>query len=402
MDLSGPLPPARHGRPIAVVLAAVVVLLAGIVLIGCGQPNGGSPSGSATGSPGGSGTPGATDATPTDGESGSGALPTAFPTTSNGYFLTPADLADRVALAARGQPPYAAAQAEVVADAEAALKAAPHPVAALNITGTEGPFVDDTATAYGLGLAYATTGDVRFAQGARTYIVAWVTSTKSLVNACATDGKCQTSLIVARVVPGFVFAADLIRPAGVLTTDDERGLQAWLHDLILPELPTRAGNWGDAGNFSRAAITDFLGDRSGFARALDEWKARMDEVPADGDLPDEVRRGPDGMSYTQEALQYKIAVARLAEIRGTDLWSYVGKQGGTLKAAIDLLRTYWFNPGGWPYDGNVRVPTSSPMWEIAFQHYKDPAWRKVFADDRPFGGAGHAAIRWTTLTNGIP
>ena len=72
----------------------------------------------------------------------------------------------------------------------------------LDIPGTEGPFVDDTATAYGLALAYATSGDIRYAQAARDYIDAWVGTTKGLVNACPDDGGCQTSLIVARVVPG--------------------------------------------------------------------------------------------------------------------------------------------------------------------------------------------------------
>ena len=381
-----------------------------MVLIAGGLLGGTAPTPSPTDGPTASSTDGgpttSDDASPTDGASGpatpSGPPPTPFPTTSVGYLVTPAELADRVARAARGEQPYADAQADVIADAEVALKAHPDPAAALNITGTEGPFVDDTATAYGLALAYATTGDVRYAQGARIYIMSWVGTTTSLVNACPGDGSCQTSLIVARVVPGFVFAADLIRPAAVLTDDDQRALATWLHDLILPELPTRSGNWGDAGDFSRASITDYLGDGAGFAMALDEWKARMDTVPADGHLPDEVRRGPDGMSYTQEALQYKVAVARLAELRGTDLWSYVGKQGGTLKAALDLLRKYWFDAGAWPYDGNVRVPSAGAMWEIAYQHYKEPAWRKVFADARPLGGQGHSAIRWTTLTNGIP
>ena len=42
------------------------------------------------------------------------------------------------------------------------------------------------------------------------------------------------------------------------------------------------------------------------------------------------------------------------------------------------------------------------MWEIAYQHWQDPAWPAIFAADRPFGAVGHSAIRWTTLTNGIP
>ncbi len=323
-------------------------------------------------------------------------------TPAKGYLVLPADLADRTASAAQGTEPYVAAREDLLAFADQALQRAPRPMTNLDIPGTEGPFVEDTATAYGLALAYAVSADIQYATAAREYIDAWVGTTKGLVNACPDGGGCQTSLIVARVVPGFVFAADLIRPSGVWSAEDDAALRIWLKDLILPDLPTRAGNWGDAGNFSRAVITDYLGDPAGFAKALDEWRGRMDAVPADGHLPDEVRRGEDGMSYTQEALQYKVATARLAEQRGADLWSYVGKQGGTLRGALDVLATYWFRRADWPWDGNVRVPSPSPMWELAYQHWQDPAWPKIFAAARPFGEGGHAAIRWTTLTNGIP
>ena len=202
-------------------------------------------------------------------------------------------------------------------------------------------------------------------------------------------------------MPGFVFAADLIRGSGAWSAADESALRTWLHDLILPNLPVRAGNWGDAGDFSRAAITDFLGDSAGFAKALDEWRARMDAVPADGHLPDEVRRGSDGMSYTQEALQYKVAVARLAELRGVDLWSYVGRPGATLRGAIGSCERYWFVRATGRTTRRSSVPSPSPMWEIAYQHWQDSGWTGDLRSERPFGGDAHSAIRWTTLTNGI-
>jgi hypothetical protein len=121
---------------------------------------------------------------------------------------------------------------------------------------------------------------VRYADAAREYIMAWVRTTNRLLNVCPDDGACQTSLIVGRVAPGFVYAADLIHPANVLTASDDAAFRAWLHDLILPALSVRPSNWGDAGNFSRAVISDYLGDRTGFAKALDEWRQRIDLIQA--------------------------------------------------------------------------------------------------------------------------
>jgi len=383
MDAADDRPPPR--RRSTGIFAAVLIVLAGLALVGGGLATGERPAPSVSPPP----TLAPTPVLPAPG------------TAASGYLVTPTDLAGRVAAAAKGTEPLASAREEVLADADQALTESPRPAASLNIPGTEGPFVDDTATAYGLALAYAVSGDERYAEGAKRYIMAWVDTTTELVNACPDNGGCQTSLIVARVVPGFVFAADLIRPTAILSADDEAKLRAWLQDKILPILPTRSGNWGDAGNFSRAVISDYLGDQDGFAKALAEWRTRMDAVPADGSLPDEVRRGSDGMSYTQEALQYKLGTARLAELRGTDLWSYVGTGGASLRTAVDNLAKYWSTPESWPWDPEVRVPSPSPMWEIAFQHWTDPSWPAIFAADRPFGLTGHSAIRWTTLTNGI-
>lgn len=377
--------PARRPQPrlSTVAVGGIVLVLAGIVIVGAAIAGGGR----STPSSAPSGQPEPTLSLPLPGSA------------ATGYLLNSTDLSERARQATAGSQPLAGALAELLGDADAALSADPHPMVNLDIPDTEGPFVDDTATAYGLALAYATTGEVRYAEGAKTYIQAWVGTTTTLTNACPGGGGCQTSLIVARVVPGFVFAADLIRPARVMTVADETALRAWLHDLILPILPTRDGNWGDAGNFARAALTDYLGDSAGFANALEEWRARLDVVPADGHLPDEVRRGKDGMAYTQEALQYKLGTARIAELRGTDLWSYVGKGGASLRTAVDLLAGYWFKSADWPFDGAVRVPTPSPMWEIAYQHWREAAWPAIFAGNRPFGLEGHSAIRWTTLTN---
>jgi hypothetical protein len=385
MDSVDEHPPPRRPRTTGIV-AAVLIVLAGLALVSSGLAVGERPAPSVSPAP----TPTPTADVPAPGSA------------ATGYLVTPADLADRAALAAQGVEPWASAQAEVVSDADRALLDQPRAQVDLDIPGTEGPFVSDTATAYGLALAYAVTGDTTYAQGARGYINAWVSTTKTLLNACPNDGACQTSLIVGRVVPGFVFAADMIRPSGVMSAAEDGAFRAWLRDLILPDLSIRINNWGDAGTFARAVITDYLGDRAAFDEVLADWRARMDLVAPDGHIPEEVRRKSAGVSYTQEALMYKVAVARLAELRGVDLWSYVGAQGASLRDAIGVLKRYWFDPKSWPYHQPVNIPSPSPMWELAYQHWRDPAWPAIFGGDRPFGEAGHSAIRWTTLTNGIP
>jgi hypothetical protein len=107
------------------------------------------------------------------------------------------------------------------------------------------------------------------------------------------------------------------------------------------------------------------------------------------------------MGYTQEALDYKVAVARIAERRGIDLWTYVGKRGGSIRGAADYLARFWDRPDDWPWNKRVRTPVPGPFWEIAYGEWRDPGYEPIIAERRPYGSQGHSAIRWTTLTSGI-
>jgi hypothetical protein len=312
------------------------------------------------------------------------------------------DLVARGALAVAGRAPYRAAVADLRAWARQAVVRRPHPATRLRINGTEGPFVDDTAAAYGLALTYVITGEKKYGTAAARFIMAWVDTTTSTRGTCRHDGACQTSLIIGRTAPGFVFAADLLRDSGLLSAAEEGRFRTWLRTVILPTASELPNNWGDAGTFMRVAVTDYLGDGAGFKSALTKWRSLMDQVAADGHIPLEVARGRSGMGYTQEALDYKVATAVIAARRGVDLWSYEGKRGGSLKRAVDYIARYMRNKSGWPWNDHVRRRAPSPMWELAYAHWRDPDYRRLVKERRPFGVLGHSAVRWTTVTNGIP
>jgi hypothetical protein len=313
-----------------------------------------------------------------------------------GYLGADNELVARAQLAGQGVEPYKSAVSNVVSFGNGKLSASPSPQEPLNIPDTTGPFVNDTATAYGLALAYKVTGNIKYAQKSRDFIMAWVQTTKTTVNTCPDSGSCQTSLIIGRVAPGFVFAAQLIKPSGALSSADEQAFKTWLRNVILPTASTRNNNWGDAGTFMRAAVTDYIGDTAGFNAAVAKWKSLVDLIASDGSIPEETRRGTAGLNYTQEAIDYKIAVAVIAQRRGIDLWSY-----GRFKLAVDYAAKYVLNPSAWPWSSGA---TSSihPLWEIAYQHWKSAAYKPIIQQRRPYGADGHSAVRWTTLTNGIP
>jgi hypothetical protein len=319
-----------------------------------------------------------------------------------GYLVSLSELQARVAAAGAGRQPDQSGLADLLAWAKTAVDRTPDPSEPLRIDGTTGPFVDDSATAYGLALAWGVSGDLRYATAARGFVMAWAERTRTLLGACPADGACHTSLIVSRTAPGFVFAVDLLATSGVFSAADDATFDDWLRTVILPAASERTNNWGDAGVFLRVVATDHLGDAAGFDAAIDAWRAQLDLVAPDGHIPEEVRRGSAGLSYTQEALLYKLAVARIAERRGIDLWAYRGIGGATLHDAVDLATRYQLDSAGWPWSNHVDVPTPGPGWELAYAHWPDPAVASILAPVRPLGWLGHSAVRWTTLTNGIP
>lgn len=318
------------------------------------------------------------------------------------YLTTREEIERRAGLAEAGDPPHAEAIEDLLGWAEEWSERDPEPAEPLRIDGTEGPFVDDTAAAYGFGLAYAATGDERWAREAARRIMAWVEETRTTERTCPDSGDCQTSLIISRVAPGFVFAADLLVGSTTWTDEMAADLKTWLETVILPTASELTNNWGDAGVFTRVAVHDFIGDDDGLAEAFDAWRAQMDLVAADGHIPAEVERDDDGLGYTQEALDYKVAVAEIAEGRGVDLYGYIGERGGTLKAAIDYLAHHWARPADWPWHDDVKVPPTGPLWEIAYARWGEEAYIPIIEDRRPYTFQGHSAVRFTTLTHGIP
>jgi len=321
-----------------------------------------------------------------------------------GAGLVSADeVAERVEAAERGDEPAAEAWEQLLEDADDAVARGPDPQEPLDIPDTDGPFVEDGAAAYALALAAVGTGEDRYAEAGRDFLLDWATTNRTTENTCEDSGACQTSLIIGRVAPGYVWAADLLATTGVLDDEDRATIDAWFRDVLLPTTSNRANNWGDAGTMADVVITNHLGDTEGLREALGAWRARMDLVEDDGHIPEETRRGDDGMTYTQGTLTYKVAVAELAEDLGLDLWSYEGARGGTLRKAVDHLATYWDRPEDWPWaDGIDEPPSVGPLWDLVHAQWEDPDHGRIAEQRRPLGDVGKSGVVYTTFTTGLP
>ena len=247
---------------------------------------------------------------------GTPSIPSSAPVVgARGYLVSVDELRQRGELSEAGEEPYASAVADLLEWADGALDEDPEPTQPIIVVGTDNAFVDDARRAYGLGLAYVLSGEERYAAASRRTIRAWVDTATTTADTCHDHGGCHTSLILGRAGAGFAFGADLIEDSESWTDQDTADLRRWMGEVLLPAASERINNWGDAGTFLRVVAADYAGNQPEFERAIAKWRALVDLIEEDGRIPEETRRGSAGILYTQEALQYKLAVARIAERR---------------------------------------------------------------------------------------
>src|SRR4029453_17833597 len=114
-----------------------------------------------------------------------------LPSRASGFLVDRTELERRAALAANGTEPYRTAVDDLMAWAERRVDDRPRPAERLKSAGTEGPFVDDTAAAYGLALAWIVSGESRFAEASADTIRAWVGTTTATPDPCPHNGACR-------------------------------------------------------------------------------------------------------------------------------------------------------------------------------------------------------------------
>jgi hypothetical protein len=209
------------------------------------------------------------------------------------------------------------------------------------------------------------------------------------------------SLALARNLPSYIIAADLVNLDAALPDFDANTFRPWLRSLLTKKMSDgmslrqihelRPNNWGTHAGAARAAIAVYLNDRdelartatvfrgwlgdraaySGFKYGSDlSWqadKARLvaidatgstkdyngKEIDLDGALPDEMRRGgafqwaPLTTGYPWEALQGAVLQAEILDHAGYDAWAWSNR-------ALFRAARFLYSRAGWPATGDDR------------------------------------------------
>ena len=235
------------------------------------------------------------------------------------------------------------------------------------------------------GLVYARTGDVAY----RTKAIAAIKAAVQTENGGRT-------LALARNLPGYVIAANLVNLPAVDPTFNTTTFKPWLRSLLTETLDgqtltstheRRPNNWGTHAGAARVAIALYLGDQAELTRAAAVFHGWLGDRAAyagfeygdvswqcdpanpvginpvcsksghaiGGALPDDMRRGasfnwpPTATGYPWEALQGAVLQAELLHRAGYDTWNWENK---ALLRAAEFL-----------YDGIGWAATGDDEWQ---------------------------------------
>ncbi len=289
-----------------------------------------------------------------------------------------------------GTQPYESLMEDVRAQARRALQRDPRPGP---LPEAVGDLRDDGKAVLALAVSAVLEGDPRHLRGTATYLDAWATGA-ALDPGCSPT-TCDRLWRVARDLPAFVFAADLIRGSSTLTTEEADQFAAWLRDMR-PDPSGSNDMRGDAAVLARVAVSAYLEDGAGLGTAIEEWRDRLDLLLADGRLrldPDE----PAPRSATQEALTYRLLAARIARHNGRDILNEPGATGATVRMAVEHLAIHWGDPSAWPGATEASRPPAGPLWELAYGLWPERRFLPLRDEYRASNGGDLAALRWSAL-----
>lgn len=228
-----------------------------------------------------------------------------------------------------------------------------------------------------LGLAWALTGDTRYAEKGVALLNAWMINPATRMNPRFTNGQSRIELSTA--MPAAFYGADLLSTFKDWKPRQRAAVSAWARAL-----GRSARDWSETNNFenwrhvlmaSAGALTD---DDNLLATAFDAWKNFLPVATrTDGAFVHELGR-TKSLGYSAYALNAMLQTAEIARHAGVDLYTFQLPDGRGLERSLDYHAPYLADPSQWEspqitdYDGE-----NAAIYELAYLWRQKPAYKKV-------------------------
>ena len=153
-----------------------------------------------------------------------------------------------------------------------------------------------------------------------------------------------------------VMAAELMSNNKGWGDSDKQLFSDWVKTVYRKatnEIRSKKNNWADWGRFGSVLSAYYLDDTEDLKENIRLFKSDLfDKIAEDGHMPQETRRGANGIWYTYFSLAPMTATAWVAfNATGENLF-ILQKEGRSVKTAIDYLLYYNRHPNEWTWFKN--------------------------------------------------
>lgn len=307
------------------------------------------------------------------------------------------------------EQPYYDAYLQLLSYADSALNRSPKALEDFDVPGF---YIDpkmhrehsrilqsDAFDAYACALAFRLGGDTRYADKAKSILLAWAGTNKKYSNY---DG----SLVMAYSGTAMVNAASLVIDAANWEPEEKELSLGWIKNVYQKachEIRNRSNNWADWGRLGSLLSASLLSDRADIQETLRLIKSDLShKISENGHMPEEVRREANGIWYTYFSLAPITAACWvILQEEGIDLFDQHTPEGKSLKAAIDYLLYYSKNPGEWEWFDRPNPPRPERwpgnLMEAMNKLMDEPAYGEYVEKNRPMIYPEHH-FAWTFPT----
>lgn len=245
-----------------------------------------------------------------------------------------------------------------------------------------------------LSLAYYLKGDEAYAGKATQLLRAWFLDAATRMNPHleyaqfvpgVNTGR-GIGLIETRGLASVVDAIGLLAGSKALTTEDQKGLEAWFGKFLQWMQESKNGREENAARNNHGTFYDvqaisfalFVG-RNDLAKEIANTakeKRIALQIEPDGRQPLELRR-TKAWSYSNMNLDGLTLLARLAENTKVDLWTFETKDGRSIRRAIEYLFPFALEEQKWTYQqiGGFEGKAFFPLMRRAAAHYHDDKFK---------------------------
>ncbi len=250
-----------------------------------------------------------------------------------------------------------------------------------------------------LGIAYALTGETKYAKRAIEHINSWAINSSTYMSPKVFGSQ---GIEQYATFPAMFYGASLIQSYSGWADSEKTQFLQWTKDFIYhAETYSYSNNWE---NWRQAFIITgaaSINDKNLINQQILRFKSTLTNfIDSTGRMKKELSR-TRSLDYSMYALAAMTVIAEVAHQRGVNLYNYqAGSVGLTL--AWQYHTPYLLNTSSWPYE-QIKSYNKEGLgiYEIAYARTKDPQYLKVINkygrplyEDRCFGPI--------TLTHGVP